>query len=201
MTCVHRWSVRVLLALLLVFVSRTHAQCQSGWLDAPDIPGRWLWHQRHRPRRRLMDPKRDTTAPGCCGFFTTVGGGNCCQQHRSLGRRHLAAYGQRHDRGAGVLALAVFNNQLIAAGTFTSAGGVANNIARWTGSARQISRRSLPPQAWSTSPLCASTTASSTPAAASAAPGASPSRAWPAGTALPGLPPPPAQARRPKPSS
>jgi hypothetical protein len=45
--------------------------------------------------------------------------------------------------------LAVYNGQVYAGGTFTTAGGVAtSNIARWTGAAWQASAQAHPAQCW-----------------------------------------------------
>ncbi len=138
MTRLRLWSA--LLALLLVFVSRAHAQCQAGWLDAPDIPGTG-YGTNGIVRAVVSWTPSGATQPLLVagGFFTTVGGGTSANNIAFWDGGSWQPMGSgMAGSGAGVLALAVFNNQLVAAGVFTSAGGVSvNNIARWNGSSWQ----------------------------------------------------------------
>ena len=69
------------------------------------------------------------------GSFSIAGQVNG-QPDRGLGRIELAATGRRRD--GTVYALAVYNGDLIAGGSFTTAGGTsAYNVARWDGSTWQ----------------------------------------------------------------
>jgi Immunoglobulin domain len=135
--------VRWLVAAVVVLVpSLARAQCQSGWLSGPPIPVVGNGTNGIVRAAISWDPDGAGPLPPVLvvgGFFTTVGGTTGASNVAMWNGSAWQAMGSgMAGTGSTVLALAVFNNQLIAAGTFTSAGGVAaNNIAAWNGSSWQ----------------------------------------------------------------
>src|SRR5690349_6754761 len=135
--------VRLLVAAaVLVVPALARAQCQSGWLSGPPIPV--IGNGTNGIVRAAISWDPDGAGPQppvlvVGGFFTSVGGATAANEIAMWDGSSWHPMGSgMAGSGASVLALAVFNNQLIAAGTFTSAGGVAaNNIAAWNGSSWQ----------------------------------------------------------------
>lgn len=136
-------SACTMLGIAAVFAAPARAQCPAGWRAGPSIPATQQGVDNTVRCSVSWDPDGAGPNPPLLvigGSFTTMASG-AFSAPRIAAWNGASWQGLSTGIGGGspvVYSLAVFNNELIAAGTFTNAGGVAvNNIARWNGSVWQ----------------------------------------------------------------